>query len=175
MESLITALIIFGLRVCDVSLGTVRVIVSIQGRKYLAAAIGFVEVSIFITAIGKAMASMDSPLSTLGYAGGFACGTMLGIFIEGKLALGYRLVRAITHAPDLELVHAMREAGFAVTRLVGEGRDGPVSVILSVVRRRDVARLVALVNQQCPEAFVTIEETRETRRGFFSPVVSKMK
>lgn len=175
MESLLTALVIFGLRVCDVSLGTVRVIVSIQGRKYLAAAIGFVEVSIFITAIGKAMSNMDNPLSTLGYAGGFACGTMLGIFIEGKLALGFRLVRVITGVQQVELVDALREAGFAVTRMLGEGRDGPVALLFSVIRRKDVNRMLQIVGQVSPDAFVTIEETRETRHGFFSQVVSKLK
>lgn len=175
MESLLTAIFIFCLRICDVSLGTIRVIISIQGRKYLAAAIGFVEVSIFITAIGKAMSNIDNPLSTLGYAGGFACGTMLGIFIEGKLALGYRLVRVITHVNQAELVETLRDAGFAVTRMQGEGRNGPVSLLLCVVRRKCVGQVMEIVGRISPEAFITIEETRETRHGFFSPVVSKLK
>ena len=166
---------IFGLRLCDVSLGTVRVIVSIQGRKYLASAIGFVEVSIFITAIGKAMANMDSIWSTLGYSGGFAVGTMLGIWLENKLAFGYRMVRIVTHADTDILIADLRANGFAVTKVTGEGRDGPVSVIFTVVKRRFVDKVMALVNETCPRAFLTVEETRETRSGFFAPVISKLK
>ena len=175
MEVLLTALLIFCLRICDVSLGTVRMIVSIQGRRYLAAGIGFVEVSIFITAIGKAMENIENPINVFAYAGGFAAGTMLGIALETKLAFGYRVVRVIIHRGADNLIAKLREAGFGVTRLRGEGKKGPVAVLFSVIRRKDAGTYMRVVNQEAPHAFVTIEETRETKHGYFSPTISKLK
>lgn len=175
METLLTALLIFCLRICDVSLGTIRVIVSIQGRRYLAAGIGFVEVSIFIFAIGKAMSGIDNLINVFAYSGGFAAGTMLGILLEGKIALGHRVVRIIVHKREAELTQMLRDHGFAVTRLMGEGKKGPVAVLFSVIRRRDINSYMKIVNEIAPNAFVTLEETRETRHGYFSPILSKLK
>ena len=123
-EGALGALLIFGMRLADVSLGTIRMILSFQGRSFIAAAIGFVEVTIFILAIGKVVGSLDSPMNVLAYSGGFAGGTLLGIGIENRIALGTRFVRVITHRLNDHLVKALREAGFGVTRVVGGGCTG---------------------------------------------------
>jgi uncharacterized protein YebE (UPF0316 family) len=174
VEILLGALVIFGLRLCDVTLGTVRLIVSIQGRRFLAAGIAFVEVTIFVVAIGKVLGELDNVYNVFAYSGGFACGTITGIYVEGKLALGTRVVRVITHRPNDALVAQLRGAGFAVTRLLGEGRDGTVYILLSVVPRRTLGRYLAMVRQLAPKAFVTTEEVRDTVHGYM-PAFGKRK
>jgi len=174
MEILLGALVIFGLRLCDVTLGTIRLIVSIQGRCYLAAGIAFVEVTIFVIAIGKVLGELDNFVNVLAYSGGFACGTILGIVVEARLALGKRIVRIVTHRQNDRLVNQLREAGFAVTRISGEGRDGTVYILFSVVRRRVLDRYLKMVNELAPKAFVTIEEARDTMHGYL-PVWSRLK
>lgn len=176
LETLLGALFIFAMRVGDVSLGTIRIIVSVQGRKYLAAAIGFVEVTIFVVAISRVLSQMVNPINVLAYSGGFATGTILGISIEAKLAMGYRMVRVITHRTHEHLENALREAGFGVTRLLGEGKDGRVFILISVVRRKNLNQYLAVVNELAPKAFVTVEESREAKRGYFpSGLVTRFK
>ncbi len=174
METLLGALVIFGLRICDVSLGTIRMMVSIQGRRYMAAAIAFVEVSIFVVAIGKVVGQLDNWVNVVAYSGGFSCGTMLGIVLEARLALGNRIVRVITHRQNDRLVDALREAGFGVTRVVGEGKDGTVYMLFSVLPRKTLERYFAIVRELAPKAFISVEEAREILHGHL-PVASKLK
>jgi uncharacterized protein YebE (UPF0316 family) len=174
-ETILGALLIFGLRICDVSLGTIRMIVSIQGRRYIAAAIAFVEVSIFVVAIGKVIGQLDNVINIFAYSGGFACGTILGIQLEGRLALGNRIVRIITHRPNDLLVTRLRDAGFGVTTIQGEGRDGTVHILFSVVRRKAVTEFMEIVKELAPKAFVTIEEARETVHGHLPAMGGRFK
>ena len=174
MDTLLGALFIFALRACDVTLGTVKMMIAIQGRRYVAAAIGFVEVTIFVIAIGKVVGQLDNIVNVLAYSSGFACGTMLGIAVEAKLALGSRMVKTITHRPNDTLVGKLRGASFGVTRIIGEGRDGKVYILLSVVRRKDLQRYVGIVNEHAPKAFVAVEEAREIWRGYM-PIYNKAK
>ena len=86
MEPLLGALLIFCLRLIDVSMGTVRILMAVRGRRLLAGAIGFFEVTIFLVAISQVVANIGNWWNVLGYAGGFAVGTILGMTIEKKLA-----------------------------------------------------------------------------------------
>jgi uncharacterized protein YebE (UPF0316 family) len=174
IETILGALLIFGLRICDVSLGTVRMMVSLQGRRLLAAGIAFVEVTIFVVAIGRVVGQLDNWWNVFAYSGGFACGTVLGIHLEAWLALGRRVVRIITHRQNDRLVNALREDRFGVTRVEGEGRDGAVYILFSVVRRRDLERFMRHVHELAPKAFVTVEEVKEAVHGYL-PVLQRMK
>jgi len=165
-EGALGALLIFGMRLTDVSLGTLRMILAFQGRSAVAAVIGFVEVTIFIVAIGKVMGNLDSPLNVLAYSGGFAGGTLLGLAIENRIALGTRFVRVITHRLNDRLVEALRDAGFGVTRVPGEGLHGRVYILFSVVRRKDLGRYIGFVQELAPKAFYTVEDARSSQGGF---------
>ena len=166
LEAVLGALLIFGMRLTDVSLGTIRMILAFQGRSMIAAAIGFVEVTIFVLAIGKVMGSLDNPMNVLAYSGGFAGGTLLGIGIENRIALGTRSIRVITHRLNDRLVEALREAGFGVTRISGEGLHGRVYILLSMVRRKDLKRYIGFVQELAPKAFYTVEDARSFQGGF---------
>ena len=50
---IILPFLIFFARVCDVSLGTIRIIFISKGLKYLAPLIGFFEILIWLLAIGQ--------------------------------------------------------------------------------------------------------------------------
>jgi uncharacterized protein YebE (UPF0316 family) len=166
MELVLGLLMVFCLRIMDVSMGTVRQILAIQGRAVLAAGIGFVEVTIFLIAISKVILSArDNVWLTLAYSAGFAVGTLLGVRIESRLALGRRLIRVITVRQNDDLVHALRDAGFGVTCVPGEGMNGPVYVLFSVVKRRLVKDYLRIVQKYAPKAFFTVEETRFVSGG----------
>jgi uncharacterized protein YebE (UPF0316 family) len=48
--------------------------------------IGFVEVTIFILAISQVVRNVGNVWNVLSYSGGFATGTMLGMWLEEKMA-----------------------------------------------------------------------------------------
>jgi uncharacterized protein YebE (UPF0316 family) len=158
--------LIFLLRICDVSLSTVRILLSMRNQRVLVPIIGFFEVLIWIFAVGSAIRNLESVWHVLGYAGGFATGNMVGLWIEGKLAIGLATLRIISRAGGVELAEALRERGYGVTEFFGQGREGRVEIVYTAVARRDIPRVLAEVSRWDPDAFITVEEPREVRRGW---------
>ncbi len=159
------ALLIFCLRVIDVSMGTVRMIMIMRGMRKWAALIGFFEVSIWVVAISRVIGHIDTLWSVIGYGGGFATGTLLGMWIEGKLALGNVDVRVISMTKGREIAQQVRQAGYGATQLQAEGQSGPVYIVSVVAPRKKVPDIMRLVNKVDATAFVTVEEARYVMRG----------
>lgn len=166
------ALLIFLLRIVDVSMATVRLIFAVRGRRGLAAVIGFFEILVWIFAVGQALQHLDSILHLLGYAAGFATGSYVGVWLEGRLALGLSVVHAVCRSEAEgvnlagQLANAIRLAGFAVTEIEGRGRDGGVDLLRIVVPRRRARTLIELIRDYDPNAFITVEEVRATQGGY---------
>ena len=158
-------LLIFSLRIVDVSMSTTRILLSVRGHKMVTPLIGFFEVMIWVFAVGNAIRFLDSPLHVLGYAGGFATGNLVGLWIEEKLALGYGSIRVVSKHAGVEMAESLRSLGFGVTEFGAQGRDGRVEVIYTVCKRRDIARVIAEAERWDPQAFITVEEPRDIRFG----------
>jgi uncharacterized protein YebE (UPF0316 family) len=159
-------LLIFCLRIVDVSLATIRVLLAVRGIRLVAPLIGFFEVLIWIFAVGTAIQHLESPLHLIGYAAGFSTGTLVGMSIEEKMAFGMATVRIVSQHGGVELAEALRERGFGVTEFAGQGREGRVEVVYAALRRRDLPQVFEEVRTWDPEAFVTVEEPRAIHRGF---------
>ena len=150
-------LLIFCARIIDVSIGTIRMILILSGHRWIAAALGFVEVLVWVFAVGGAIKYLEHWPAAIAFAGGFATGTIVGMFIEGKLALGFRVVRVINANQSINLSALLRDADYRVTRIEGTGKTGPVEIAFLVVRRRVVPHVLKIMNDAAPDAFITIE------------------
>ena len=166
MDAFLTALLIFALRIVDVSIGTVRVIYTIRGQKLVSTGLGACESFIWIFAISRAFKYVDNPLSMAGWALGFATGTFVGIALDQWIGSGSILMRVISrnHAQRLrELLHG---EGFGVTAIQGQGRDGDVLVIFVVAPRKRTNDLLELVQRIDPDAFITVEPVAKAIGGY---------
>ncbi|GMV04102.1 MAG: hypothetical protein AMXMBFR53_03830 [Gemmatimonadota bacterium] len=162
-------ILIFGLRVTDVSMATVRVLLIVRNAKWLVPIIGFFEVSLWVFAVSAVVQNLSSPFHLIGYAGGFATGNFVGMIIEERLALGLATMRTMVKQGGAELAAALREGGFAVTEQTGRGRDGEVEVLYSVISRRKVAPYIEVVERLAPDSFLVVDEPRLVRGGFMFP------
>jgi uncharacterized protein YebE (UPF0316 family) len=173
MEALLLSslgpILIFFMRVCDVSLATVRMLLIMRNAKVWAPLIGFFEVLIWLLAAGTAIKHLDSPWHVLAYASGFGAGNLVGLWLEERLAFGFASVQVFAPAQGAELAAALRMFGHGVTELRGSGRDGPVDLILSVVKRRDLATVNALIDDLAPDSFVSVEEPTAIHHGWTFP------
>ena len=165
--ALLSALIIFGLRVVDVSLATVRVLAIIRGQRLMAWALGFFQALVFVVAIRQIFANLDNIWNMVGYAAGFATGTVVGMWLEEKLAMGYTHMRVISPGRGEVLAGRLREAGYAVTEVAGRGRNGTVNILNLTVPRKRVPDVRRIVIDFDPKAFITMEDVRPVRRGYF--------
>ncbi|MBS3967871.1 MAG: DUF2179 domain-containing protein [Truepera sp.] len=159
VELILGALLIFAMRVVDVSLGTLRIVMLVRGRRGLAGLLSFCESLIWLLAAGQVITNLDNPLQLVAFAGGYATGTMLGSTIERWIAMGHTLLRFVTPVSAEPVAPVLRERGFYVTEINATGRDGDVRVGFSVVPRRRVPEVLKVVHETCPNAFVTLEET----------------
>ena len=146
MKRFLLPALIFIARVADVSLGTVRVIFIARGLKYLAPIVGFFEIIIWLLAIGQIMQNLSNPVCYIAYAGGFATGNYVGIWMAEKLSLGVVLIRVITSKDASELIEYLKTAEYGVTIVDAKGSAGKVQVVFTIVRRREVASVVNLIN-----------------------------
>lgn len=158
--------LIFLLRIGDVSVATLRLLYAVRGRKLIAAALGFFEILIWIVAVSAVVRNFGSPLLVIGYAAGFAAGNFVGITIEEKLALGLAEVRVISRTAGVEIAEALRSLGFGVTEMLGQGREGRVEILHTIVKRRSLKRLTNEVERWDPDAFVVVEEPTSIQRGW---------
>ncbi|NLJ98876.1 MAG: DUF2179 domain-containing protein [Tissierellia bacterium] len=174
MSLLLGYLLIFVARVVDVTLSTIRTLMVVQGRKAQAAIIGFFEIIIYITALGKVVNGLDNIGNLLSYALGFACGTYVGIMIENRIALGNLQVQIIPkRVENMELIEALRKDGFAVTVLGGQGREGNREILHLAINRKDLERLKKIVYNHDGKAFITSNPISPISGGHFSPVKKK--
>ncbi len=166
-NAVLAFLLIFCLRIIDVGLGTIRTVFILQGRKEIASLIGFVEVTVFIFAISSAIAGIRGNWALmLAYSGGFATGTYLGLWLEGKFAMGFAQLRIISRNRGEVIIQALWSDNHGATLVEGNGREGPVDLILSIVPRRDIQKCVKLASAIDPDCFVAVSDSRYLFRGY---------
>jgi uncharacterized protein YebE (UPF0316 family) len=95
VELLLAALLIFAMRLADVSLGTLRIVMLVRGKRRWAGVLGFFESLIWVLAARQVLGDLDELIKIVAYAGGYAAGTMLGSTFERWLAMGSVLVRIV--------------------------------------------------------------------------------
>jgi uncharacterized protein YebE (UPF0316 family) len=164
---LILPLLIFVARIFDVSLGTLRVIFISRGMRTIAAVVGFVEILIWLLAIGQIMKNLTNIACYAAYAGGFAMGTFVGIYIVEKLSLGVVLIRVTTRKDASELIEFLKSADYGITSTDAEGATGKVKIIYSIIKRHDLKSVVEIIKKFNPHAFYTIEDVRFVSEGIF--------
>lgn len=166
LDSLLIALGIFALRICDVSIGTVRVIFTIKGYRVVSAILGVVESGVWIFAISRVMKYVDNPISMIGWAFGFATGTVVGISLEKWIGTGSVIVRIISRNHAIRLKELLASEGYGVTALAGQGVGGDVLVLFVVTPRKRERHLIEITQQIDDEAFITVESVNATFGGF---------
>jgi len=160
-------MLVFLARVTDVTLGTLRIIFISRGKKNIAPVLGFFEVFIWITIVSQIVSHAHNLLAYVAYAAGFAAGNYVGMYIEGRLAIGTQVVLAIVPEHASPLIAHLRAAGFGVTAVDGAGANGAVKLVYTIVRRRFLKEVLNIIHETHPHAFLSIQDVNSTQEGIF--------
>ncbi|HLJ96903.1 MAG TPA: DUF5698 domain-containing protein [Gemmataceae bacterium] len=160
-------LMVFVAELCVVTISTMRIIFVSRGMKVLAPILGFFEVSIWLFAIGQIMQNLSDVGCYLAFAGGFTIGNFLGVLIEKKLAIGNAVVRVITPRDVTALLDALQTAEYGVTTLDARGGTGPVKMVLTAVRRKELDKVVAIIKEFDANAFYSVDDLQSLAAGIF--------
>lgn len=168
---LLPFIIFFG-RICDVTLGTLRIIFVSKGEKYKAPLIGFFEVFIWICIISQVLLRANDLVAYLSYAAGYACGNYIGILIEQRIAFGIVICRGYTNKDGSDLTRLLNKHNFGSTLIHAQGAYTKVDVVETVIKRKSLPEVEKLFLQHDPDIFYLIEDIRSKRKGVFSKTPS---
>ncbi len=164
---LLLPLMVFFARLMDVTLGTLRIIFISRGKRNVAPVLGFFEVYIWITIVSQIVSHAHNMLAYVAYAAGFAVGNYVGMYIEGRLAIGTQVVLAIVQDHASPLITHLRGSGYGVTAVDGSGANGAVKLIYTIVRRRNLNDVLSIIHETHPQAFLSIQDVNSTHEGVF--------
>jgi uncharacterized protein YebE (UPF0316 family) len=163
----ILPLLIFLSRICDVTLGTIRIIFVSRENKIAAPILGFFEILIWLIAISQIMKNLDNFLCYIAYAAGFATGNFVGIHIEEKLAMGILIVKVILTKDECRLKERLITAGYGVTVIDAHGANTEVKIVYTVIKRKDLGSVLQIINKCNTHAFYSVEDARTAYQGVF--------
>lgn len=171
MDVLAFVIIILAIQIIYVSFFTLRMMLMLKGKKYLAASISMIEVSIHITGLSLVLDRLDNPINLVAYSLGYGLGILVGTLIEERLALGYVTVQVITQFVNGYLPDSLRERGYGVTSWFAKGKDGDRLVLYVLTKRKNQHRLCQAINELDPKAFIMSHEPRFFHGGFWAKKV----
>ncbi|RJQ40534.1 MAG: DUF2179 domain-containing protein [Anaerolineaceae bacterium] len=163
----LSALGIFLVRVLSIALDTVRMISVLRGKKVIAWVLGVATSMLFVLSIGWVMSDLSNPLKIVAYSVGFATGTVVGMNLEKKMAMGHMFLTVISSSRGAELAEALRNAGYAVTEIPARGKDGMVSMLELGVERKDMPKIQSMITGIDPDAFITSRDIEPVHRGYW--------
>jgi uncharacterized protein YebE (UPF0316 family) len=156
---LFCCLIILG-RILDVSLGTLRTVFVVQGRRSLSWVLGFCEILIWLFVISHVVQNLQQPAYAISYALGYATGNYVGVVLEQWVALGEQVVRVFTHH-GAKITAQLRAEGFRVTAFPAEGRDGPLEMLFLEIPRKKARDIILHAEEIDPHCFCIVEDIRQ--------------
>lgn len=160
--------IIFVGRICDVTLGTLRIIFVSKGERYKAPIVGFFEVFIWVVVISQIFSNANDLVAYLSYAAGYAAGNYVGILVENKIAFGYQLIRVYTRKDARELIKLLNKKSIGATFVVGEGAVSSVNIIETVVDRKSMDDALSVITGFDNDVFYLVEDIRYKKKGIFT-------
>lgn len=167
---------IFLVNFAYVTLSTIRLLLTMKGYRVVAPLVSMVEIIIYVLGLSMVLDRLDNPLNLIIYALGYAIGISVGIKIEDKLALGYTMVTAIlptTTEEEENLPKILREKGFGVTVVQGEGLEGP-RIILEILSPRSKEKsLYQTIKEVEKRAFIVSHEPKNISGGFWTKRVKR--
>ena len=167
LDSPFLPMLIFLARICDVTLGTLRIIFISKGKKSIAPFVAFFEVFIWIIVISELLSHANNIFSYVCYAGGYATGSYVGMYVEERLAIGIQLIQIYTKKSGNELVQLLNHENFGATAVQGSGVNGAVSIVQTIVNRKNLKRVESIINLFDSEVFYVMTDTKTVQRGIF--------
>jgi uncharacterized protein YebE (UPF0316 family) len=172
-NALMMVAIILVINIVYVSLSTIRMILTLKGRRYIAAFVSMFEIVIYVLGLGLVLDNLDAIQNLIAYAIGFGIGVVVGSKIEEKLALGYITVNVISSNPDIEFTRKLRDKGYGVTSWFAYGMDGDRLSMQILTPRKYELRLYETIKEIDPKAFIIAYEPKQIHGGFWVKQVRK--
>ncbi len=153
---------IFLARIVDVSLGTIRTVMTIKRKTLIASCIAFVEVFIWFVIAKEALnIELDTLLIPLSYSLGYASGTFIGGFISNNIVNDEVFLQIVCH--ESFLLEKLRKLGYKVSiiDLKKEYDNDDKELLLIQTKRRNLSELIKYIKNNTNHSFMIVNEVRK--------------
>ena len=157
---------IFLAKLLEVSIATVRVVLTSRGNRLVASMLSAVEITIWLIVTSTVLLGItEDPLRAVAFGLAFVVGIYVGILVEDKLALGLSQIEIIAEYDAAKVItNKLRENGYGATTFDCEGLEGrKLSIVLKVLRK-DIPQTIELLREY-DVLFVTITDVRKISIG----------
>lgn len=157
---------IFVAKLCEVTIATIRTVLTARGNRLVASLIAIVEITLWLVVTSTVLLGISAdPFKAVAYGLAFVAGIYLGILVEDKLALGLAQIEIIAEFESAKhITNALRERGYGATTFDCAGLDGKKLSIELKVLRKDIPVTIDLLKEQDVQ-FVTITDIRKVSVG----------
>jgi len=160
--------VFFG-KILEVAVSTVRIVLINRGERVKGSITGFFEISLWLLVTGTVLVGFQKDLlRCVIFAVAFSLGNYVGSWVEAKLAFGLCSIQVIVNkdvASD-KVVSELRDKGFAVTLLEGEGKAGKREILLLHLKRKSIPGAMALIKSRLDNAVITVNDIRTINGGY---------
>ena len=173
MELLLLCIKIFFARILDVSLGTLRTVITVKGKSLYASLVGFVEIFVWFLIVKEALNTNETSIwIAVAYSLGFATGTFIGSILSQKLITGNLSVQIITDKAYPDMVNTLRNEGYGVTVMDVEGKNTEEEkyMLFIEINNKSLNHLQHLVKKIDNDAFIVVNETKYVQNGFIDVI-----
>lgn len=160
---------IFFAKTVEVTLSTIRLVFNNKGERVKGALLGFVEIMIWLLVMSSTLNNIaEDPFKIIAYAGGFSLGNFLGVTIESKIAIGLSSIQVIIDDEVGDaLADILRDHGYGVTEIEGEGKDESKKSLLFIqLQRKKIPIAIKVIKENEPNAYITVNDVKSTIGGF---------
>ena len=171
MSILFLCVKIFFVRIIDVTLGTIRTIITVKDKIFLASIIGFFEVLVWFLIAKEALDTVGAgTVIGISYALGFATGTYVGGLVSRYFIKGNLQVQIVTNKATQNWLDILRENGFAISVMDINEKEGlPDKYMLFMeINKKDFDKLHGLVKKYDKNAFIVVNESLAVINGYFN-------
>jgi uncharacterized protein YebE (UPF0316 family) len=167
--------LVFVGKVINNMIATVKMIMLNRGERLSAALLTLVQMTIFLVITSTVLAGMrdNNFIPVIVYVAASMIGNYLGGIIEGKIALGLSSIQVIVpqgNSTDIStadmLAEKLRDAGFAVTILDGEGSRGKRDVLLLHMKRKRIPKAKMIIRKFLANPIIVENEVKRMDGGY---------
>ena len=166
---IVVCLIVCAAKIVEITIQSLKTCMMVRDQRLKAAALGFVECTIWGLVISTIIGTLGDNLFLLAfYCIGYATGLFLGSTLEGKIALGTSSLQLIANeANTVKIIEYLREHNEGYTVIEGHGSTDKMNMFFIVVPRRESTPLLKEIRRICENnVFAVVDDVNKYAGGY---------
>ena len=169
ISPILVCLLVCAAKIVEITIQSLKTCMMVKGQRLKAAALGFVECTIWGLVISTLISTLgDNLLLLMFYCGGYATGLFLGSTLESKIALGTSNLELIASDDSTaRITEYLKEKGRGYTVFEGHGSKEKMNMIFVVLPRKETPKTLREIRRACDgRVFVAVSEVSKYAGGY---------